>query len=90
MYHNAAFTVLDEPSSAADPLAEVEIYHQYAEMTKDTSGILITHRLGSVQFCDRILLLKDGEVAEEGTHDSLIARDGIYAQMYQMQKEWYL
>ena len=90
LYHNAVFTVLDEPSSAADPLAEVEIYRQYAEMTKHTSGILITHRLGSVQFCDRILLLKDGEIAEEGTHGRLIARDGIYAQMYRMQKEWYL
>ena len=90
LYHNAAFTVLDEPSSAADPLAEVEIYRQYAEMTEQASGILITHRLGSTQFCDRILLLKDGGIAEEGTHDSLIAKGGIYAKMYQMQKEWYL
>lgn len=90
LYHNAEFTVLDEPSSAADPLAEVEIYRQYAEMTRHTSGILITHRLGSVQFCDRILLLKDGEIAEEGTHDILIAEGGAYAQMYQMQKEWYI
>jgi len=90
LIHNAAFTILDEPSSAADPLAEVEIYQQYAKLTEHTSGLLITHRLGSIQFCSRILVLQNGKVMEEGTHQTLMEVGGIYAGMYQMQKGWYL
>ena len=88
--HAAKFTILDEPSSAADPLAEAEIYNQYAKLTENTSGILITHRLGSIQFCNRILVLSKGIIVEEGTHDVLMEADGIYASMYQMQKGWYI
>lgn len=84
------FTVLDEPSSAADPLAEAEIYRQYAELARHAGGLLITHRLACIQFCSHILVLDGGTVAEQGTHEELTARDGIYAQMYQMQKGWYL
>lgn len=87
---NVCFTVLDEPSSAADPLAEAEIYRQYAELADHAGGLLITHRLSCIRFCSRILVLEGGVVKEQGTHEELTARAGIYARMYRMQKGWYM
>ncbi len=89
LYKDAPILVLDEPTAALDPIAENQIYLQYRDMTRDKTALFISHRLASTRFCDRILYLKDGKVAEEGTHEELMALGGEYAGMYEMQSCWY-
>ena len=89
LYKNAPVLVLDEPTAALDPIAENEIYLQYRDMTARKTSLFISHRLASTRFCDRILFLKDGKIAEEGTHEALIAQGGEYAKLYEIQSCWY-
>lgn len=89
LYKDAPILVLDEPTAALDPIAENEIYLQYRDMTKGKTSLFISHRLASTRFCDRILFLSDGRIAEEGTHDELIARGGDYAKLFEIQSCWY-
>ena len=81
--------VLDEPTAALDPIAENEIYQQYRSMTIGKSAVFISHRLASTRFCDRILYLEDGKIAEEGTHEALIHKKGRYAELFDIQSCWY-
>ena len=89
LYKNAPILVLDEPTAALDPIAENEIYLQYRDMTEGKTSLFISHRLASTRFCDRILFLSEGQIAEEGTHDELIARGGDYAKLFEIQSCWY-
>ena len=68
VYKNAPVLVLDEPTAALDPISENELYLKYNELTEDKISFFISHRLSSTRFCDRILFIKDGAVAESGTH----------------------
>ena len=68
LYKEPQILVLDEPTAALDPLAENDIYQRYESMTKGKTSLFISHRLASTQFCDRILFLANGKIAEEGTH----------------------
>ena len=86
---DAEVLVLDEPTSALDPLAEVEVYRQFLELSLDKTVLLISHRLGSARLADRVVFLKEGQIVEEGTHDELIAVGGTYAELFEMQGEWY-
>ena len=74
LYKNAPIVVLDEPTAALDPLAEEDLYMKYNEMTSGRSSIYISHRLASTRFCDRIILLQNGNIAEEGTHEVLMEK----------------
>ncbi len=89
LYKNAPIIVLDEPTAALDPLAESDIYNKYNEMTKGKSSVYISHRLASTRFCDKIILIDTGEIKEEGTHDELIALNGIYANLFEVQSKYY-
>lgn len=89
LYKNAPFIVLDEPTAALDPIAESEMYQKYNEMTSCKSSIYISHRLASTRFCDRIIMIADGGIAEEGTHAELIALGGRYAEMFEIQSKYY-
>lgn len=89
LYKDGSVLVLDEPTAALDPLAENDIYQKYNEMTKGHTSVYISHRLASTRFCDRILFLADGQIAEEGTHDSLMARNGEYAALFRVQSKYY-
>ena len=86
---NAELLVLDEPTSALDPLAEVEVYRQFLELSEDKTVLLISHRLGSARLADRVVFMKDGRIVEDGTHDELVAAGGPYAELFEMQAEWY-
>ena len=81
--------ILDEPTAALDPIAENELYLKYNELTKDKLSFFISHRLSSTRFCDRILFVSNGQIAEEGTHEELMARKGAYYKMYQLQSYYY-
>jgi ABC-type multidrug transport system fused ATPase/permease subunit len=86
---DAKIMVLDEPTAALDPLAEAELYRNFANLTGDRTTILISHRLGITQLVDRILVFNDGQIVEDGTHATLLAANGLYTKMYQAQAQWY-
>lgn len=89
IYKNAPVLILDEPTAALDPIAENELYLKYNEMTDNKISFFISHRLSSTRFCDRILFIKDGTIAESGTHEELMALKGSYYKMYQVQSYYY-
>lgn len=82
--------VLDEPTAALDPLAEQAVYERFIERSKGRTSVLISHRLSSVRSCDRILVIDNGTIVEDGDHETLLARDGLYAQFFRAQAQWYL
>lgn len=89
LYKDAPCILLDEPTAALDPIAEADVYAKYHEMTKDRSSVYISHRLASTRFCDRIVLIADGKIDEEGTHEELMKRGGRYAQLFEVQSKYY-
>ena len=89
LYKDAPFIILDEPTAALDPIAESELYQKYHELTKNKSSIYISHRLASTRFCDRIIMIGDGGICEEGTHEELIKQGGKYAKLYEVQSKYY-
>ena len=89
LYKDGAFLVLDEPTAALDPIAESDIYQKYNEMTAGKSSVFISHRLASTRFCDRILFVKDGGIAEEGTHEELLQKGDAYAKLFNVQARYY-
>lgn len=89
MYKDAPILILDEPTAALDPIAENEMYLKYNELSENKTSFFISHRLSSTRFCDRILLIADGRLAEEGTHRELMNRVGRYRQMFDVQSYYY-
>ena len=89
LYKDGPILVLDEPTAALDPIAENDIYMKYNEMTAGKTSVFISHRLASTRFCDRILFIADGGIAEEGTHEELIAMNGAYAALFEVQSRYY-
>ncbi len=89
LYKNGPILMLDEPTAALDPIAENDIYMKYNDMTAGKTSMFISHRLASTRFCDRIIFVADGHIAEEGTHESLLALGGEYAKLYEIQSRYY-
>jgi ATP-binding cassette subfamily B protein len=81
--------ILDEPTSQLDPMAESRIYADFADMAAGKTAIFITHRLGSTMITDRILVISEGQVAQSGSHGELMEAGGLYAEMFNAQKQWY-
>lgn len=86
-YHD--ILILDEPASALDPIAELEQFQRIKENLEGNTAILISHRIGFAQLADRILVLDQGRIAEDGTHEMLMKEGGLYAAMYKQQAAWY-
>ena len=89
LYKNGPILLLDEPTAALDPIAENDIYMKYSSMTAGKTSLFISHRLASTRFCDRIIFVADGGIKEEGTHESLLALDGAYAKLFEVQSRYY-
>lgn len=81
--------ILDEPASALDPIAELEQFQQIRDNLEGNTAILISHRIGFARLADRILVLDQGQIVEDGTHEALMDKDGLYAAMYRQQATWY-
>ena len=82
--------ILDEPSAALDPISEAEMYESIIDLMKEKTVILISHRLSACRKVDRIYVIEDGKIAEQGSHTELLQKDGIYAAMWHLQASGYL
>ncbi|HKL99777.1 MAG TPA: ABC transporter ATP-binding protein [Mobilitalea sp.] len=89
LYRNTPVIILDEPTAALDPIAESKLYEIYNHVMKDRSAVFISHRLASTRFCDRIVLIADGSIVEEGTHEELLLKRGRYRELYETQAKYY-
>jgi ATP-binding cassette subfamily B protein len=81
--------ILDEPTSALDARAEFEVFRRFADLMRGRMALIISHRFSTVRMADRILVLDSGRIVEEGPHDELVARGGLYAELFGLQAEGY-
>ena len=86
---DAQLLILDEPTAALDARAEYQVFLRFSELTAGKMAVLISHRFSTVRMADRILVLRAGELAEQGTHEELVARGGLYAELFQLQAAGY-
>ena len=86
---DAQLLILDEPTAALDARAEYEVFLRFSELTRGKMAVLISHRFSTVRMADRILVMRGGEIVEQGTHDSLLAEGGLYAELFQLQAAGY-
>lgn len=89
-YQKAGLMILDEPSSALDPIAEYQLNHAMMSATGDNTVIFISHRLSTTRLADRIIMLENGQIVEQGSHDELLKKDGKYAEMWKVQAGAYI
>lgn len=89
LYKNAPVIVLDEPTAALDALAEYSLYQSFNQMIGGKSAVYISHRLSSTRFCDHVAMFREGELIEYGTHDALLKAGGAYAEMFEIQAQYY-
>ena len=89
LYKDAPVVILDEPTAALDPVAEAEVYSRFQEMVEGKTGIYISHRMSSCQFCDEILVFHEGEIIERGSHEKLHALGGKYTELWDAQARYY-
>ena len=85
----AQILILDEPTATLDARAEYEVFLRFADLTKGRTAVLISHRFSTVRMADRILVLADGAVEEQGTHAQLVALGGRYAELFELQAAGY-
>ena len=89
-YRQSGLMILDEPSSALDPIAEYQLNHAMLSASKDKSVIFISHRLSTTRLADHIIMLEQGKIVEQGTHEELLALGGKYAEMWRVQAGAYI
>ena len=85
----AQVLILDEPTASLDARAEYEVFLRFAELTKGKMAVLISHRFSTVRMADRIIVLQGGELVDQGTHEELLARGGLYAELFSLQAAGY-
>lgn len=89
LYKSAPVMLLDEPTAALDPIAESRLYENYNNISAGKTTVFISHRLASTSFCERTILMENGTICEEGTHNSLLAQKGKYYNLFEMQAKYY-
>ena len=89
LFRDHDLILLDEPTASIDPLEEQAVYERFMEIADGRTAILVTHRLGSARLADRILVIRDGRIVEDGTHRQLLERRGLYHEMFTAQADWY-
>lgn len=89
LYKKSALILFDEPTASINPLEETRIFEAFREISQNKTAIYITHRLGAVKIADRIIVMKAGEIAEEGDFETLMKKDGYFAKLYLSQAQWY-
>lgn len=89
LYKNAPVVVLDEPTAALDALAERDSYENFDKFANGRTTVYISHRLSSTRFCDNIAMFEAGELAEYGNHEELLQKKGKYAQLFEVQAQYY-
>ena len=85
----AEVLILDEPTAALDARSEFEVFQRFKELSEGKTAVLISHRFSSVRMADRILVLADGKVEAQGTHEELVAQRGRYAELFELQAAGY-
>ena len=90
LYKDSYFCILDEPTAALDPISEAEIYEKMSQLVDEKTVLFISHRMSSCKFCNRIVVLQDGEIIEQGTHSALLDEKGLYYQMFTAQEKMYV
>ncbi len=86
---DAQLLILDEPTATLDARAEYEVFQRFSELTEGRMAVLISHRFSTVRMADRILVLADGQIKEQGTHEQLVALGGQYAELFELQAAGY-
>jgi len=86
---DAQLLILDEPTAALDARSEFEVFRRFAELTAGKMALFISHRFSTVRMADRIVVLENGKIAEEGSHDQLTSMGGRYAEMFELQASSY-
>ena len=89
LYKNAPVVILDEPTSALDPMSEYEIYSRFGQLTGGKTSVYISHRMSSCRFCDEILVFDGGTIVQRGSHETLLAEEGLYAKLWHAQAQHY-
>ena len=88
-YRNAPLVIFDEPTASIDVVSEYNIFNKIYEFFENKTVIIISHRFSTVRNADRIIVLKDGQITEEGSHSELMKKNGQYAQAFLLQAEGY-
>ena len=86
---NPPLLILDEPTASIDPIREMEMLNDFREMIKGQTAVLISHRIGFARLSDRICMMDQGKLVEQGTHEELLKQGGMYSQLYESQKQLY-
>ena len=90
LYKGAPVVILDEPTASLDPISEAEVYAGFDRMVEGRTAVYISHRMSSCRFCDDIVVLDGGRVAERGSHEELLAAGGLYARLWDAQAGYYV
>ncbi len=90
VYKNSPVVILDEPTANLSPMGEHNIYQHFNNMVKNKTALYISHRLSSSKFCDKICVFHDGEIIEYGSHNELMNKNGMYAEMFRLQAQYYV
>ena len=90
LYKDGPFVILDEPTAALDPLSEAEVYEKFNQLVRGKTAIYISHRMSSCRFCNDIIVLEKGMIAERGNHEELLKKNGIYTELYHTQAQYYI
>lgn len=89
LYRDAPMVILDEPTSALDPIAEQDVYTRFNDMVAEKTAVFISHRMSSCRFCDEIVVFDEGRIVQTGTHEELVAQEGVYRRMWEAQAQYY-